>query len=40
MTRCKRGIDKERMSELLLAERSLAKVWDNPQDGEAWKRYL
>lgn len=32
--------DKEKMGWLVLAEKSLAKLWDNPSDEEIWSRYL
>jgi len=31
---------KEKYGWLILAEKSLAKIWDNKKDDEAWKRYL
>mgnify|MGYP001567234163 CR=1 FL=1 len=33
-------IDKERMGWLLLAEKSMEKIWDNPKDERIWKKYL
>ena len=33
-------IDKEKVGWLLVAEQSLRKVWDNPQDDQAWSKYL
>lgn len=32
-------IDKERLGWLMLAEKSLAKIWDNPKDDETWNKY-
>lgn len=32
-------IDKERLGWLMLAEKSLAKIWDNPKDDETWSKY-
>lgn len=31
---------KEKMGWLHLAERSMKKVWDNPENEEVWSRYL
>lgn len=31
---------KEKMGWLHLAEKSMKKVWDNPQDEEIWSRYV
>jgi len=31
---------KERMGWLLLAEKSMAKLWNNPKDETAWKKYI
>ena len=33
-------IEKEKLGWMILAEKSLAKVWDNPKDEEVWKKYL
>jgi len=33
-------LDKEKLGWLALAEKSLAKVWDNEKDEEVWKKYL
>ncbi len=33
-------IDKEKMGWLLLAEKSMAKIWDNPKDEKTWKKYV
>ena len=30
----------ERLGWLILAEKSLAEIWDNPKDEEVWKKYL
>ena len=32
--------DQERLGWYLLAEKNLAKIWDNPQDEKLWKTYL
>ncbi len=32
--------EKERLGWMILAEQSLAKVWDNPKDEAVWKKYL
>lgn len=32
--------EKERLGWMILAEQSLAKIWDNPKDEEVWKKYL
>lgn len=31
---------KEKYGWLMLAERSLAKMWDNKKDDEVWRKYL
>ena len=31
---------KEKKEWLMIAEKSMAKVWDNPKDEVAWKKYL
>ena len=31
---------KETIGWMMLAEQSLRKIWDNPKDEAAWKRYL
>ncbi len=31
---------KEKYGWLILAERSLAKMWDNKRDNEVWSKYL
>ncbi len=31
---------KEELGWMLLGEKALAKVWDNPQDEETWKKYV
>ena len=36
----KREGEKEKLGWLKLAEESMAKVWDNPQDDEIWSTYL
>ena len=33
-------IERERLGWLLVAEKSMAKMWDNPKDEEEWKKYL
>ncbi len=32
--------EKEKLGWMILAERSLANIWDNPKDEEVWKKYL
>ena len=32
--------NKEKQGWLALAERSLAKIWDNPKDDKVWAKYL
>ncbi|MEK6964403.1 MAG: AbrB/MazE/SpoVT family DNA-binding domain-containing protein [Nanoarchaeota archaeon] len=32
--------EKERIGWMMLAEKGMAKIWDNPQDEEVWKQYL
>lgn len=34
------GERKETIGWMILAEKSLEKVWDNPKDEKNWKRYL
>lgn len=34
------NVDKEKIGWLLLAEKSLSKIWDNKKDDETWKKYL
>ena len=31
---------KEKMGWLILAEKSLAEIWDNPKDDKIWQEYL
>ncbi len=31
---------KEEIGWMILAEKSLREIWDNPKDEEVWKRYL
>lgn len=31
---------KDRLGWMILAEKGLAKIWDNPKDEEVWKKYL
>jgi len=33
-------IKKENAGWMLLGEKSLKDLWDNPKDDKAWKRYL
>lgn len=33
-------VKKEKQGWLILAERSMKKIWDNPKDEEVWKEYL
>lgn len=33
-------VKKEKHGWLVLAERSMKKIWDNPKDEEIWKEYL
>ncbi len=33
-------VKKEKQGWLVLAERSMKKIWDNPKDEEVWKEYL
>ena len=32
--------EKEKLGWLSLAEKSLAELWDNPEDEKAWSKYL
>lgn len=32
--------EREKFGWLLVAEKSMAKIWDNPKDEEEWKKYL
>ncbi|MFH0869211.1 MAG: AbrB/MazE/SpoVT family DNA-binding domain-containing protein [archaeon] len=32
--------EKEQLGWMLLAEKSLAKIWDNPKDEAVWGKYL
>ena len=36
----KLNLDKDKLGWLLLAEKGLAKIWDNPKDDETWGKYL
>ena len=36
----KNRMEKEKMGWLSIAEKSMAKVWDNPKDEEVWSKYL
>ncbi len=33
-------VKKKKQGWLVLAERSMKKIWDNPKDEEIWKEYL
>ena len=33
-------IRKEKIGWMILAEKSLSKIWDNKKDDEAWSKYL
>ncbi len=35
----KLNIEKEKLGWLLLAEKNLSKIWDNPKDDEVWEKY-
>ncbi|HLD04414.1 MAG TPA: AbrB/MazE/SpoVT family DNA-binding domain-containing protein [Candidatus Nanoarchaeia archaeon] len=32
--------EQERLGWMLLGEKGMADIWDNPQDEEVWKQYL
>ncbi len=34
------SVKKEKQGWLVLAEKSMQKIWDNPKDEEIWKEYL
>jgi len=37
----KMGLErKESLGWMMLAEKSMAKIWDNPKDDEVWNKYL